>query len=409
MEALFFMRILYLAPHPFFAPRGTPIAVKLCLEALSAQGHRIDVVTYHEGTGVDIPGVRLLRINRPPMVKKVPIGPSWQKLLCDVALYRLAVRLVKSGRYDLVHAGEEGAFIADWLERWYKLPFVYDMDSLMSDQVAKKSKWLRPVAFVFQLFEQHAIRHSRGVLAVCPALVDQAKPHQPGGRVSLLPDVPLLLDCDLSKVPAMLREAPGRRLVYVGNLEKYQGIDLLLESFAKVAHKRHDATLVIVGGREDHIAHYKHKAGSLVEQGRVRFTGPVPVEHLGSVLGSSDVLLSPRIEGENTPMKLYSYLMSGRPVIATDLPTHTQVIDASVALLAQPTAEAFSQAVLRVLDDPAMGDALGRAGQVMVENLYSAPTYRRRLASFYDAVQHELTGIEPTPVPPRPAPVKRAA
>lgn len=43
------MRILLVAPHPFFTPRGTPMTVKLVCEALSGLGHTVDVLTYHEG------------------------------------------------------------------------------------------------------------------------------------------------------------------------------------------------------------------------------------------------------------------------------------------------------------------------------------------------------------------------
>ena len=42
---------------------------------------------------------------------------------------------------------------------------------------------------------------------------------------------------------------------------------------------------------------------------------------------AADVLVSPRLKGLNTPMKIYSYLDSGSAVLATRLRTHTQVLD----------------------------------------------------------------------------------
>ena len=39
------MKILMVAPQPFFEPRGTPISVYQRLEALSALGHHIDLLT----------------------------------------------------------------------------------------------------------------------------------------------------------------------------------------------------------------------------------------------------------------------------------------------------------------------------------------------------------------------------
>ena len=53
-----------------------------------------------------------------------------------------------------------------------------------------------------------------------------------------------------------------------------------------------------------------------------------------------DILVSPRIRGTNTPLKIYSYLRSGKPIVATDLLTHTQVLSPDVARLVAPDADA---------------------------------------------------------------------
>ncbi|MDD4350325.1 MAG: hypothetical protein PHF70_14545, partial [Opitutales bacterium] len=68
------MRILLMAPHPFFQERGTPIACRLLCEALCESGHEVDLLTYHEGEDVVIPGLRIRRIPRIPFVKDIPIG-----------------------------------------------------------------------------------------------------------------------------------------------------------------------------------------------------------------------------------------------------------------------------------------------------------------------------------------------
>ena len=56
------MRILLLAPHPFYQERGTPIAVDLLLRVLSRRGETVDVLTYAEGAGRIYPGVTIHRI-----------------------------------------------------------------------------------------------------------------------------------------------------------------------------------------------------------------------------------------------------------------------------------------------------------------------------------------------------------
>lgn len=69
----------------------------------------------------------------------------------------------------------------------------------------------------------------------------------------------------------------------------------------------------------------------------MHFLGAQPVALLSAVyLAQADILVSPRSKGSNTPMKLYSYLASGKPILATNLWTHTQVLTAASAVLTEP-------------------------------------------------------------------------
>ena len=111
------MRVLLLAPQPFYQERGTPIAVDLVLRSLSARWDDVDVLTYHEGASVDYPGVRLHRIPRLPFVRGVGPGPTLKKLLCDAVFFFAALRMARRTRYDLVHAVEESVFVALVIKR----------------------------------------------------------------------------------------------------------------------------------------------------------------------------------------------------------------------------------------------------------------------------------------------------
>ena len=65
----------------------------------------------------------------------------------------------------------------------------------------------------------------------------------------------------------------------------------------------------------------------------VVFTGQQPAREIPGFVRPRDVLVSPRIRGTNTPLKIYSYLRSGKPIVATNLLTHTQVLTPEVARL----------------------------------------------------------------------------
>ncbi|HCF25736.1 MAG TPA: glycoside hydrolase [Cyanobacteria bacterium UBA11049] len=181
----------------------------------------------------------------------------------------------------------------------------------------------------------------------------------------------------------------GLLLMYVGNLEAYQGIALLLESFALVL-KLNRVDLVIIGGETSDIEKYQKQACDLKIDRQVHFLASKPVEDLGAYLSQADILVSPRIKGKNTPMKIYSYLDSGKAVLATSLPTHTQILNSQVAMLAEPSAEKFSKAMLCLMKDETLRQKLGKAGKKLIEENFSYAAFNKRLNDLFDWLQTEI-------------------
>lgn len=377
------MKILLLAPHPFYQERGTPIAVDLVLRVLSEAGHEIHVVTLHEGEDRAYPGVTLHRIPSPPGVRNVPPGFSWKKVVCDTFLGFAACALARRLRPDLVHAVEESALLAWTLRLFFRIPYVYDMDSSLPGQLVEKSPWLKILAPTFRWFERRMVRGAVAVVPVCPALEAIAAGYNPE-RIVLLPDISLLAEQkEPSDAASELDGVAGIRFMYVGNLERYQGVDLMIRAFAHAAERGWNASLVIIGGTEGQIRDYRGRCRGLGIGDRVHFTGPRPVSELASWLEHADVLLSPRVTGVNTPMKVYSYLASGKPLLATRLPTHTQVLTERIAALADPDPRSFGDAMHALAADPALRERIGDAGKAYAQAHHSFPAFRQTLAGLY--------------------------
>ena len=386
------MKILLLAPHPFFQARGTPLAVRTVLEFLSGRGHHVDILTLHEGEDLAIPNCRIYRIPAIPGVRNVRPGFSLKKVLCDAVMFASCLRMVHRKRYDLIHAVEESAFIAAAAGAVSGVPYIYDMDSSLAEQMVEAYPSLHFVLPVLRYCESVAVRRSMGVLTVCAALEDVALAHSPGKPVGRVEDSTLL-----SKPSSGLRTSNGysplpedatRPLaMYVGNLERYQGIDLMLDGFRHALYRVPDASLVIVGGREEDIQHYQLVAAQLGIRPKVHFLGPRPVDVLPSLLRQADVLVSPRVKGLNTPMKIYSYLDSGTAVLATRLRTHTQVLDDRSAYLVDPEPEAFGAGLAALLSDPALRQRLANHAKQYVQEEFTPEAARRKLGSFYSAME----------------------
>lgn len=386
------MKILLLAPHPFFQQRGTPIAEKMLVTTLTAHGHEVDVLTFHEGDDLDIPNCRIHRIPRIPLDRVRP-GFSAKKLACDAVMLWTALRRVRRERYDLVHAVEESAFMALLARRLFKIPYVYDMDSGLAQQMAEHLPRLRPL---FEWFEKRAVRGSVGTLAVCGSLEAQARSWHPGGFVACVEDVSLLAAGDPGGDPVAGLTPPdweGRPVVlYVGNLQVYQGIDLLLAAFARASREVPEARLLVVGGAPEEVERYREACRGLRIGESVCFAGPRPVELLGACFARATVLVSPRIQGTNTPMKVYSYLDSGRALLATRLPTHTQVLDDEVALLTEPEPEAMARGLVRLLEDELLRERLAKNAKTFARREFTLEAYEGKLLRFYDVIEKKIGG-----------------
>jgi glycosyltransferase involved in cell wall biosynthesis len=133
------------------------------------------------------------------------------------------------------------------------------------------------------------------------------------------------------------------------------------------------------------------------------FTGQRPAHEIPHFIDLSDVLVSPRTSGTNTPLKIYSYLRFNRPIVATDLYTHTQVLTPEVARLAAAEPEPFAQAITDLLADPERGRRLADAAAALARQRYSREAYVARTAAVYASVglgsrlsEAGVTGTTPT-------------
>jgi glycosyltransferase involved in cell wall biosynthesis len=116
------------------------------------------------------------------------------------------------------------------------------------------------------------------------------------------------------------------------------------------------------------------------------FAGERPASEIPAYLLTADVLVSPRSRGTNTPLKIYQYLRAGKPIVATRLLTHTQVLDDETAILTGTAPEEFAAGVLRGLEDRAHAAAIGRRAGELAESRYSEAAYIERTRRACDAL-----------------------
>lgn len=390
------MKILMIAPQPFYAERGTPMNVRLLCEVLGQNGHVVDLLVFPTGQDIVLHNINIIRVPNIFRVRNISIGLSLVKITYDLLAMCFAAGLVLKNRYQVVHGIEEGGFLAVLIGNLFRIKSIYDMDSLISEQLRNGGYPKRVFAHWASRIEKWAVKRCSLVLTVCRALTDQARAISPGANIIQIEDIAVtdFLEGDkrhAEKVDQLSTELgiKGERVaVYTGNLEGYQGIDLLLDSWAILTSTERTGKLrlLIIGGPWSRVEHYKEVAKKMGIGSSVHWLGQRPAGEMKYWMQIGEVLISPRVQGENTPLKLYSYMASGKPIVATRKKTHTQVLDDCHAFLAPPEPHLFSKAIEAAFSGRDAAVEKGKRAKELAASTFSFEIFTKKLLDAYAAL-----------------------
>ncbi|MCI0447330.1 glycosyltransferase family 4 protein [bacterium] len=392
------MKILMIAPEPFFEPRGTPFSEYFRIKALSELGHEIDLTTYPIGKDVEIPKLRIFRSMKVPFIHKVKVGPSIQKLFLDFFLFFTVLKLLFKNRYDAIHTHEEACFFGAVLSKLWRIPHVYDMHSSLAQQFINFNVTDSPfIHRILRFFEKRALLSSDAIIAICPYLGEHVRESGVTRKVFVIentPEADTFFSNNSSgksevELPQEIKSRPV--VLYAGTFEHYQGLDLLMESIPYVVKALPETVFLLIGGDKNSIEQFRKRSVDLGIEQNVVLKEKVPVEQVNRYLDVAKVLVSPRKSGTNTPLKIYSYLRSGRPIVATNLITHTQVLNPEIAILTEPQPEAFAKGIIEALSNPEMSRMVERARQI-AEEKYSYREYLAKTSNLYAYVSNLKDG-----------------
>jgi glycosyltransferase involved in cell wall biosynthesis len=382
------VRVLLLAPQPFFEVRGTPLAVLALVRALTGLGHQVDLLTYAQGEPVSLAGLRHLRSLKLP-VGRVRAGPSLAKLVLDVPFALEAYARMAFGGYQVVHAVEEAAHLAAPLARLLRLPLVVDVDSSIPDQLRESGFATRgPLLWAAEALERHALESAAAVITVCGSLTAGVWARAPRARVFQIEDPPLGgPDPPAPEAVLALRRdlglGPAPVVLYSGNFEPYQGVELLVDAAGQVE----EAQFVFMGGEPDQIEGLRARARAAGAGARCAFSGKRSPLELPAFLALADVLVSPRRQGVNTPFKVYTYLATGKPLVATRIATHTQLLDDTLGFLVEPTPGGLAAGIREALGRPEEARARAERARALIEREYSLERFTEKVARAYAALR----------------------
>lgn len=128
----------------------------------------------------------------------------------------------------------------------------------------------------------------------------------------------------------------GKIVMYTGHLYSWKGADVLAEAAKKLGD---DVRVIFVGGTENDVASFKDKFG---QKKNIMILGNRPHREIPMYLRAADVLVLPNSAKEKisrlytSPMKLFEYMASGTPIVASNLPSIREVLNENNAIFVIP-------------------------------------------------------------------------
>lgn len=391
-----------ISPQPFFEPRGTPISVYQRLEALSALGFEIDLLTYHVGKDVEFPNVKIHRVRSIKMIQHVRIGPSRAKILLDVLVFLKAIQMLLRKRYDVIHSHEEAAFFSMFLAWIFRTRHLYDMHSVLSKQLGNFNFGNKPI-FVkaFETLEKMVLKTCNAVITVGPDLEKYVKSVDPNIRVVMIENIALHAYktqvqpeqvSDLENSLGLHGKIP---IVYTGTYERYQGLDMALECVDIVAKQIPNIIFIFVGAKNRQASEWTEIAQEMKVQDHVLFLDVVSPEDSMVFLALARVLISPRVDGTTTPLKIYSYLHAEKPIVATNITAHTQVLNDQTAFLVAPNKQAFAAGILQAVNNPELSDQMGKNAHQYALEKFNKQDYISKVDQIYKSLKSKVKIKQP--------------
>ncbi len=295
--------------------------------------------------------------------------------------------------FDLVHvtAVFTAASVLVWYyARKYKKPYIISpRGSLMNEPLAMKKRFLKKI--YLRLIEWRPLRDASAVHFTAAKEKDEYIAHRfPLRREIVLPNG---LDPDVESPDQVRRslrdkfEIPQEKkiILFLSRLNWKKGLDTLIPAFAAVHQEDPDTILVLAGGDDEGYGAWIRS--QITNHGLqigvdVIFTGMLV--HSKSVsFKESSVFVLPSYS-ENFGMAVVEAMHAGLPVVVTDgVAIAPSILKAGAGIVVKKDVGEVSQALLRVLKDPAGARAMGERGRCLVDEEFLMPAIAEKFKDEY--------------------------
>ena len=173
---------------------------------------------------------------------------------------------------------------------------------------------------------------------------------------------------EVNRLREKLAIAPDSPVVlYTGNFEPYQELHRLIEAAHRILLCLPKTVIVLVGGTDPDKMVLSGGSQDLLEAGSLRLLPPQPRSEISKFLALASILVSPRRNGQNLPLKIFDYLASGKPVVVMDSAPIRAILDQNIAMIVNPSTNELGEVITQLLQNPERSKQLGMAARDYAE------------------------------------------
>lgn len=393
------MNILMIAPTPFFADRGCHVRIYEEAKALQQLNCEVVICTYHNGR--DISGLDTRRIPNIPWYKKLEAGPSLHMVYLDFLLLLKSLAVALRTRPDVVHGHlHEGAFIGFFIARLVRRPLVFDCQGSLTGEM-KAHGFLgrnRPLYRLVGIAERRIDRAAEVVMTSSAAVARELRDlfDVPEEKVLAVPDganpAEFRPGLDVDALRTALKLPRDKRIVvYLGLLNEYQGVDLLVRSVPLVLDRTRDVHFLIMGFPD--VAKYQLMTEKLGLSEYVTFTGKIDYAEAPRYLCLGDVAVAPKISGTEANGKVYNYMACGLPVVAFDTVPSREILGNLGVYSTPGSVESLAASLVGLLANDELRRDLSRKVREKAARDYGWDRVGANIIRAYERAGADTTGV----------------
>lgn len=369
------MKILVVAPTPFFADRGTHIRILEEALALEKRGHELTIATYHIGR--DIKGEVETRIDVRRILrllfwyKKLEAGPDWQKIVLDIMLIRKVFNLARTGRPEVIHAHlHEGVligFIVQKLLFWRKMKLVADFHGSLTKEMESHS-YLKGglLRKIFSFIEKTVDNMGQSACASSWENAEELRSIRQDAEVAVVLD-----GVNLDHYAALPAKEELRRelelpqdktiITYAGALVPNKGISYLLEAMEAVLAQSPKAFFVLGGFPIEEAESFVYARGL---EKRVRLVSPLNYFEMPKLLKASDIGIDPKDSSTRQASgKILQYMAAGLAVVCFDRSNNRHYLEDAGAYSSTMGAQGLVSQILGLIENEDVRKEKGQKAQ----------------------------------------------